>query len=88
MTYREWVEEQGAVHVWEDQMEAYALFRAMETQWTVGMAGPVGLNYSSIPELWRRLRIPRERRDEAFSDLQLMERAALEAGRGGDRLDP
>lgn len=50
----------------------------MSTQWHVSMGGPTGLNYAALPELWRRLKVPRKQRDAAFADLQILEAAALE----------
>lgn len=51
----------------------------MRTQWFVGMSGPTGLNYASLPELWRRLKVPTQDRDAVFHDLQVLEGAALHA---------
>ena len=46
------------------------------------MNGPTGLDYNVLPEIWRRLKIPKKERDQTFEDLQEMERAALHAMSG------
>ena len=51
----------------------------MSTQWRrAGMAGIcVGLDYSVLPEVWRRAKVPPALRDDVFDDLRVMEEAAL-----------
>lgn len=49
----------------------------MSTQWRAGMGGPTGLDYNVLPEIWRRLKIPKKERDQTFEDLRELERAAL-----------
>lgn len=51
----------------------------MRTQWRFGMSGATGMDYSVLPEMWRRMRVPVDERDQVFSDLQVMEAAALAA---------
>lgn len=41
------------------------------------MSGPTGLDYSALPEIWRRLKVKKKDRDQVFADLQVMELAAL-----------
>lgn len=41
------------------------------------MAGPTGLDYASVLALLRAARLPRDRREAIFDDIQIMERAAL-----------
>lgn len=43
------------------------------------MSGPTGLDLASLPEVWRRMRILRDERDDIFQDLLLMQDAALAA---------
>jgi len=64
---------------WPDNLHAVRVFMAAATQWRIGMAGPTGLDYAALPELWRRLTVPRKARDAAFADLQVLEAAALDA---------
>jgi hypothetical protein len=63
--------------VWPDNWPAIMVYRSMRTQWNVGPAGPVGLVYASLGEVWRRLKVPPSDRDQVFQDLQVMEEAAL-----------
>ena len=65
------------VEIWPDNVMAVDVFIAMTTQWVIGPAGAVGLNYASLAEVWRRLKVPPELRDGVFSDLRVMEGAAL-----------
>lgn len=41
------------------------------------MAGPTGLDYTSVLACLRAMQLGRARRDEIFSDVRLMENAAL-----------
>jgi hypothetical protein len=59
-------------------MPAVNVFIAMSTQWRVGAAGVTGLDYSVLPEMWRRAKVPAGARDDVFDDLRIMEDAALE----------
>ena len=79
MSHADWLAEVGAALVWPDQMEAWAVYRSMNTQWNMGPRGPVGLRYETLPEIWRRVKVPPERRDEVFLDLQILEAASLNA---------
>lgn len=53
----------------------------MSTQWRVGFSGATGLDYGVLPEIWRRLKVPIDQRDEAFSGLRAIEIAALDVMR-------
>lgn len=63
--------------IWPDNWQAVTVYCAMRTQWINGFAGPTGLNYASLPEVWRRLKVPTAQRDQVFQDLQVMEAAGL-----------
>lgn len=65
------------MEVWPDNQQALAVFISMCTQWRTGMAGPVGLDYAVLPEIWRRTKTPPQDRDDAFDCLRVMEDAAL-----------
>lgn len=72
--------ERPAVLVWPENRQAVIVFLTMRTQWRVaGMGGRVGLDYSALPEVWRRTKTPPADRDEVFSMLRIMEVAALNA---------
>lgn len=34
--------------LWEENLDVVRIFLRMQTQWIVGMSGPVGLNYPSL----------------------------------------
>lgn len=55
-----------------------AVFIAMATQWRVGMAGAIGLDYAAIPAVLRLCAIPRARHADIFDDLRAMEAEALD----------
>ena len=48
------------------------------------MSGATGLDYNALKEVWQRLKIPLDRRDELFQDLRIMESAALQTMRKKD----
>ena len=65
------------VEVWPDNHAAFILFNNLGTQWRIGMGGPTGLDYAAVyPLLDRAAKDPQEW-DEMFSDIQVMEGAAL-----------
>ena len=53
----------------------------MATQWRIGFAGPTGLDYSALAEVWRRTKTPPDERDDVFDSLRVMEDTALETMR-------
>ncbi|KAF1043063.1 MAG: hypothetical protein GAK35_02383 [Herbaspirillum frisingense] len=64
--------------VYPENMPAVQVFEAMDTQWRTGMGGVYGLDYAALPAVLRMLGIGRNRWKEIFSDLRVMEAAALE----------
>lgn len=65
------------IEVWPDNADAVRLFAAMLTQWRVGAAGPVGLDYGVLPLLVRHLGLRKRRARAALAGLQVMEAEAL-----------
>lgn len=59
------------------------LFCRLSTQWQIGMSGAVGLRYEAVYPLLDR-QYQGDEWDQAFADLQEMERAALSAMRDED----
>nr|CAK6604888.1 tail length tape measure protein [Klebsiella phage vB_Kpl_K14PH164C1] len=47
------------------------LFQAMQTQWRIGMNGPTGLDYNTLPLLFELYKI--DNREAALLDLQILE---------------
>jgi|AraplaMF_Col_mLB_1032019.scaffolds.fasta_scaffold172703_2 hypothetical protein len=66
------------VEVWPDNAVALGVFVQMETQWRVGMGGPVGLDYTALRIVMRMNRIPPDEQSELFEAVRVMERAALD----------
>lgn len=52
---------------------------ALRTQWRISHGGATGLDYSVLPEVWRRTKTPPAERDDCFHALQILESAALAA---------
>lgn len=65
------------VEVWPEHQVPLLLFRAMWTQWRVGMAGMVGLDYSVLPFVAKQMGVGAKRLKKVFWVLQEMEREAL-----------
>lgn len=64
--------------VWPENWTAVRVFGALQTQWRVGFAGPVGLDYTAIEPVLRLMVIPKSQRSALFEDLQIMELEALD----------
>lgn len=58
-------------------MDAVKVFAAMGTQWRTGMAGPTGLDYGVLPNVFRLTAVARKDQPDVFDDLRVMEGAAL-----------
>lgn len=65
------------VDVWPENWPAVELFHQLRTQWNVAMAGPTGLRYEAVYPLLDRLFA--DDWQQVFDDLQVLERAALDA---------
>ena len=68
---------EDAFEVWEENWPAVEMFLLLQTQWVVGVNGPVGLNYQSIEFLFKLYRSKKRR--ELFEDIREIERGALDA---------
>lgn len=67
--------ERPSFALWACNLKTFALFRAMLTQWRVGMAGLTGLDYTALPVCARLqgIKLTRAR----FAEIQAMEGAVL-----------
>lgn len=63
--------------VWPENWQAFVLFSGLATQWSVGMGGPTGLRYESIPVVMRMRKIPRDDWPTLFEQVRVMESEAL-----------
>ncbi len=70
--------------LWPDNVATYNVFVCLLTQWRIaGIDGEgtlirTGLDYSALPEIWRRCKIAPAERDEVFEGVRIMEDSALE----------
>ena len=69
------------VEVWPENWPIVQMFCRLATQWQVGMGGAVGLRYEAVYPLLDRQYANADDWQQAFSDLQELERAALDAMR-------
>nr|WP_308633623.1 DUF1799 domain-containing protein [Massilia sp. YIM B02443] len=72
------------VEIWPENLQAYELFCAMDTQWRIGMAGPTGLDYAALPMALRMIGAARSDWQQLMADIRVMESAALQAMRSKD----
>lgn len=61
----------------EENWLVVELFLRVQTQWRVGMNGPIGLDYGALQWVLRLYEVQDQR--AALEDLQIMEAAALAA---------
>lgn len=66
-----------AIVVWPDNESAVNVFMAMSTQWRVGVAGPVGLDYGALPAVLRLAGVARSTWSDVFNGLRWLESGAL-----------
>jgi hypothetical protein len=69
-------EDQG-FQVWPENWDTVEMFLRLQTQWRIGMGGPIGLDYSAVEWLLRLYEVKDQR--ALLEDLQIMEGAALAA---------
>jgi len=68
-----------SIGIWPDVKESVEVFIALGSQWNVGMGGPVGLVYASIPVVMDAFGV--KDRKTVFEDVRVMESEALEVMR-------
>lgn len=69
--------QEAVVEVLPDVWPAFQLFRAMSTQWRMGMVGATGLDYAALPVTGDLLGMTTEEIRTAFDDVRCMEGEAL-----------
>jgi hypothetical protein len=67
-----------AFYLWPQNLPAFNLWLALQTQWRYGFACATGLDYAGVAIVMQLHRVRRCRRREMWLSLQAMERAALE----------
>lgn len=66
------------IEVWPENWPSFDLFYRLRTQWFVVFGGPTGLRYEAVYPLLDRMDLSTAEWDLMFSDLQVMEAAALQ----------
>ena len=61
-----------------DNWTAFEAFNSLGTQWRVGFAGAIGLDYGVIPDVLKLQQIPETDWRDVFDSIRVMERVALE----------
>lgn len=56
-------------------------FISMSTQWLSSMGGAIGLNYASLPFVFRMVGVRKNDQADVFDDIRLMEETALKVMR-------
>jgi hypothetical protein len=70
--------DQDEFWLWPENEKVFWLWAGLQTQWVVGMAGAVGLNYAGVEADFRLLGIPKKRRRDIYLLIKHMEQTALE----------
>jgi hypothetical protein len=65
------------VQVWDDNWLAITLFLTYSSQWRVGMAGPIGLDFNVIHHALDRKGITGEAFEDTIEDMKIIEATAL-----------
>ncbi len=63
--------------MWPENVAPFAVFRAMSTQWSVGMNGPIGLRMEALAFVLEMQEVPRADWPEVTQAVQVMERETL-----------
>ncbi|MCK9994509.1 MAG: hypothetical protein Dbin4_03029 [Alphaproteobacteria bacterium] len=71
------IEADADFDLWPDNEMPFNIFTRIQTQWRVGMSGATGLDYHGVGAAIQMM--GKTMTPELFSDIQLMERAALQA---------
>jgi len=66
------------VDVFQDCWQAVALFSKLLTQWRVGVAGRVGLDYNVMFRFMDRMTLTHDEFDQLVEDIGTMEAAVLD----------
>ena len=63
-------------YLWPESIEPFNFWRAMQTQWRIGQAGPEGLDYAGVWALLHNM-VPFRKRKKLFEQITHMEGGAL-----------
>lgn len=65
------------VDVWPENWPAFELFNALQTQWRIGLRGPIGLDYNVLYHKMDRMQLDPDEYDQLESDVRVMEMESL-----------
>lgn len=68
---------QGTIDVWPENWEAVQVWARSQTQWRVGMAGVIGMDYAGLDVVMQRMDVADKA--DVFDRIQVMESATLGA---------
>lgn len=66
------------VEIWPENDAAISVFCSLSTQWRVGAAGPVGLDYNVLFYRMDRMHLGEEDHQQLFDDIRVIESEALQ----------
>lgn len=66
------------MEAWPENEAALHLFRALGTQWRIGVSGPTGLDHNVLLARLDRMQLTDAEREQLDADVRVMEHQALE----------
>jgi hypothetical protein len=63
--------------LWPENEKSVSLFSSVSTQWRMGSAGPIGLDYNVLFALMHRMNLSEQEFDSLFHDIRVVESTAL-----------
>lgn len=63
--------------MWPENVAPFTVFRAMATQWSVGMNGPIGLRMEALAFVLEVQEVPKADWPEVTQAVQVLERETL-----------
>ena len=69
------------MEIWPEHLAVVRIFGRLDTQWRVGMSGPIGLDYNAAYPLIDRATSTPEDWHDMLDDLRVLEATALDVMR-------
>lgn len=63
--------------LWPENVQPMDVYRAMMTQWRMGMAGPTGFDYGALPAVLELHAVKKKQRRDVFEALRVLEDETL-----------
>lgn len=70
--------DQDEFWLWPENEEVFWIWAGLQTQWTIGMAGATGLNYTGVESDLRMRGISKKKREPIYLLIKHMEQATLD----------